>query len=95
MKTAIQRFITLDARNIIPEVYVGLLFIYAALLLTTLNSIRTQSISRARKFIWGLFILLVPIGGMAIYAISCLITADHSFLRSIGLIRSTVNSKSI
>ena len=95
MKAAIQRFITLDARNIIPEVYIGLLCIYAALLITTLNSIRTQSISRGRKFIWALFILVVPIGGMAIYAISCLLTADHSFLRSIGVIRGTVNSKSV
>ena len=95
MKTAIQRFITLDPRNIIPEVYIGLLFIYAALLLTTLNSIRSNSSSRVRKFVWALLILFLPIGGMAIYAISCLVTADHSFLRSIGLIRSTVNSKSI
>ncbi|MCH2059729.1 MAG: PLDc N-terminal domain-containing protein [Verrucomicrobiales bacterium] len=95
MKAAIYRFITLDARNVAPEIYLGLLIIYAALIFTTINSIRTQDISTARKIIWSLFILVVPIGGMAIYALRCLITADHSFLRSIGILRSTTNSKLI
>lgn len=96
MKTAIHRFITLDARNIIPEVYYGLLFIYAALLFTTLNSIHSQDISPAGKMLWTLFVIVTPIAGMALYAMRCLLTADHSFLRSIGLLRNnnTGNFKS-
>ena len=87
MKTAIHRFITLDARNVIPEVYLGMLLIYATLLFTTLNSIRTQTISPARKILWALFVITTPIAGMTIYALGCLMSADHSFLRSIGLLR--------
>jgi hypothetical protein len=92
MKAVIHRFITLDARNVIPEVYLGLLLIYAVLLLTTLNSIRTQTISPARKILWALFVIMTPMAGMAIYALICIMTADHSFLRSIGLIRSNTTA---
>jgi hypothetical protein len=88
MKNAIHRFLTLDARNIIPEVYFGLLFIYAALLFTTINSIYSQDISSPRKILWILFVIVTPIAGMAIYTLRCLLTAEHSFLQSIGLLRS-------
>lgn len=88
MRTAIHRFVTLDARNVIPEVYVGLVFIYAVLAITTLNSIRSQDMTVARKILWGAFVLLTPIAGMAVYSLRCLLTADHDFLRSIGLLRS-------
>ncbi len=88
MQTAIHRFLTLDARNIIPEVYFGLAFIYVVLVITTISSIRSQNISMFRKILWGSLALIAPIAGMAAYALRCLLTADHDFLRSIGLLRS-------
>jgi hypothetical protein len=88
MQTAIYRFLSLDARNVIPEVYWGLAFIYTVLVITTFNSIRSQDMSMSRKILWGSFALTAPIAGMATYSLRCLLTADHDFLRSIGLLRS-------
>lgn len=88
MKTVIHRFLTLDAKNIIPEVYFGLGCIYLVLVIATISSVRSQDIYMSRKILWVSFILLIPIAGMATYSLSCIFTADHNFLRSIGLFRS-------
>ena len=81
MREVIIRFLTFQALNDHPMIYAGLALIWLILLGTSAMSLRHQPISLAAKWAWFLLILLVPIFGLAVYALRCLFTGDWRFLK--------------
>jgi len=85
MRGVITRFFKFDALNAIPEVYNYLLLIYAALVIITWFSIRSQEMHWLGKSFWFLVVTFIPIVGSAAYAVYCLFKADYSYLKRFGV----------
>jgi Ni,Fe-hydrogenase I cytochrome b subunit len=83
MKETIVRFLSLEPLNDHPMVHWGLAFVWLALVLNCVASIRLQPLSQTARWIWFLVILLLPILGMALYLLRCVAKADYSFLKFI------------
>ena len=83
MREVFNRFITFDALNDHPMIHAGLAIIWVLLLVAAFLSIRSQTFGAVAKWIWFLVILALPILGLAIYAVWCLVRADWSFLKFI------------
>lgn len=81
MRGIITRFFTMDVLNIHPAVYWGLALIWVILLVAAISSLRSLRESGKVKVFWLAIILLIPIVGMAIYCIRCLVKADWSGLK--------------
>lgn len=81
MLQVVIRFFTLDVITEHPVVYFGLGVVWLILLGSASLSILAQRISRPWKVFWFLLVLLLPIAGLAIYALRCLFLGDWSFLR--------------
>lgn len=75
------RFLTFDVISEHWAVYWGLLAVWLMLLIAAFSSIRTLEIAGSAKVLWILFILLVPIFGLGIYALRCLFMGDWEFLK--------------
>lgn len=83
MIQVILRFFRFNVVNDHPMVYWGLGFVWLLILIAAASSLRSLDISRSRKWAWFLLILLVPILGLAVYAISCLIGANWTSLKAL------------
>lgn len=81
MRDTIIRFLTLDPLNDHPLIYWGMGLVWLALVLNCVGSLRHQTISLTARWIWFFVILLLPIVGMALYLLRCLVKADYSFLK--------------
>lgn len=81
MLQVVIRFFTLDVITEHPVVYIGLGVVWVALLLSSLLSILSYRISGLAKTLWFLLVLLLPILGLALYALRCLFVADWYFLK--------------
>jgi hypothetical protein len=81
MRGIIIRFFTMDILNDHPAVYWGLALIWVILLVAAISSLRSLHVSGKVKAFWLAIILLIPIVGMALYSIRCLIKADWSGLK--------------
>lgn len=89
LRATIIRFLSFDAHNVTPQVYVAMAVIYLALLVVTLLSIRKHGFSAKGRATWMLVVVLVPIFGIAAYCVSCLMKADITFMQNIGLFRKS------
>lgn len=81
MLQVVIRFLTFDVVSEHPAVYWGLAAVWLILLAAAVSSIRSLEISFGAKVGWGLLILLVPVFGLGIYGLRCLILGDWSFLK--------------
>lgn len=81
MLQVILRFLTFNVVSEHPAVYWGLLVVWLMLLTAAISSIRSLEISTGAKVFWIALILAVPIFGLGIYALRCLLSADWSFLK--------------
>jgi len=87
MKEVIIRFATLNVQNVISYVYVAIFVVWLTMVLSALMSLRSQEIAFRWKLIWAALIIVLPIVGMAGYAIFCLVRADYPTLHQMGLFR--------
>lgn len=81
MRDILIQFVTIHPLNhhpLIPWVLVG---IWLVMLGNCFASLRQQPIEPARRFVWLMIILLIPILGMLAYLIYCLFKADYSFMK--------------
>lgn len=76
MRSIVTYFLRLEILNLHPMVYWGLAGIWLLLLLSAFASVRSLIISPAAKIVWVVVILALPILGLAIYAIRCLVRAN-------------------
>ena len=88
MRGVITRFLNLQVMNFHPAVYWGLLIIWVILLVAAFSSLREIEMSLGAKIAWFLVILFVPIIGLALYAVRCLIRSDWTFLKPLLQSRS-------
>jgi hypothetical protein len=85
MSDVLTRFFALEALNVIPEVYVALAGIWLWILIVNFFSIAGQQIPPWAKLIWVLVVTLLPILGVFLYCLFCLLRADYSYLHQLGL----------
>lgn len=81
MLTALIKFLTFAPDNVTKEVYWALAAIYLFLFLATLLSIKKTTHTHVPKLAWMLLITILPVIGIAIYCIRCLVLADFHFLK--------------
>jgi len=81
MSEVIIRFLTLEAITVHPMVYAGLGAVWLIVLVATFLSIFSQPISGGWKVLWLVVVLILPILGVACYALRCLVRGDWSFLK--------------
>lgn len=84
-------FATLNALNSPPEVYIGLAAIWVLLLSAGIASVVSRARSAWVAAVWIVFILIVPIAGLFVYCVWCMLSADYSFLKMFGLHRQTAS----
>jgi len=84
MRDVITRFFTLEALNVTPEVYVGLLGLWVLVTLIGLASALSQPIHPAGRLFWALVIIALPLLGLAVYCLFCLTRADYTFVKRLG-----------
>lgn len=77
------RFFTFDVISEHPMAYWGLGFVWLLLLISSFSSLRSQPISIPKKLLWFVFIIAVPIVGLACYCVYCLIGGNWSFLKTL------------
>lgn len=77
------RFFTFDVISEHPMVYWGLGVAWLFLLIAAFSSLRIQSLTTGKKFLWFAFILLLPVVGLACYCVYCLIRGNWSFLKTL------------
>jgi len=74
------RWLKLDVQNLIPEVWWAVGIIWALLLAFALASIWGQSFGSAARIFWTLLVTLIPVAGLLLYCIFCLLKVDYHFL---------------
>jgi len=84
MRGVITRFFNFDALNVIPEVYTYAIIILVVLVFITWISIYSQQFGLAPKIFWLMTVTYIPIVGIAIYCVFCLLRADYPFLKRLG-----------
>jgi hypothetical protein len=87
MVQAIINFLTFNALNTPPEIYYGLAFVWLLLLGAGIASVLSRQGRIWLKLLWLLVLIGLPVVGLLIYSIVCVITADYGFLRLFGLHR--------
>ncbi|WP_395747314.1 PLD nuclease N-terminal domain-containing protein [Prosthecobacter sp.] len=85
MRYALTKFLTFSPENVSVEIYWALGFIYLALVVTTLLSVFSLRSRPLSKAAWCIIILALPVAGMALHCLRCLLTADYQFLKQYGL----------
>lgn len=75
------RFLTFNVISEHPAVYWGLALVWVVLLFAALSSVRSLSIPAGAKAGWFALILLLPLAGLGLYALRCLVRADWSFFK--------------
>lgn len=81
MKDAIMRFLAINPLNDHPMIYWGMIVVWLVLVLNCFFSIRSLRIGLGQRWAWFLLVLCVPVVGMLIYLVRCLLVADYSFLK--------------
>lgn len=94
MERFFKRLLSMEAVTVIPEVYWGLLVVFIIFLLVSAASVISQPFGAGMKALWLAVLLLLPLLGLWIYSLRCIIFADYSFLRDWGIVRNSSPTKS-
>ena len=84
-------FFTLNALNTPSDVYLGLAAIWVLLLTAGIASVVSRARSAWTAAVWIVLMLGLPIVGMFVYCVWCMMSADYFFLKMIGLHRQTAS----
>jgi hypothetical protein len=79
MLQVVIRFLTFDVVSEHPAVFWGLAAVWLLLLVAAFSSLRSLEISLGAKVAWFSLILCVPLVGLGIYALRCLLKGNWSF----------------
>ena len=85
MVQLIKNFVFLKVQNAHVMANVGVVVIWLCLLLAGVASILSQPKSAAWKIFWLLLVVCVPLGGMFLYCLWCVVTADLDLFRQLGI----------
>lgn len=81
MRETLVRFFTIDPLNEHPLIIWTLAAVWLVLVGNCIASLRVQPMSIATRWFWSILIVALPIIGMALYLLRCLVKADYSFLK--------------
>lgn len=81
MLTTLIKFLLFAPDNVSKEVYWALGAIYLSFLIATILSIKKTTPNLAFRLAWILLVTIIPVVGIFIYCIRCLISADFNFLK--------------
>lgn len=91
MLQAIFNFCTFDALNTPREVYFGLALAWLLLLGAGIASVISRKGHLWLKLVWMLVVVGLPVVGLFLYCLVCVLTADYSFLKLFGLHRQAAS----
>jgi hypothetical protein len=74
------QFLQQNILNLHPMIYFGFTAIWLLILISAVISVRSLEIPVGFKVVWLLLIFFVPIAGLALYALRCLMRADWNAL---------------
>jgi hypothetical protein len=80
MRGIVIHFLQQEILNLHPMIYWGLAMVWLLLLISAVISVRTLEIPTAAKVFWLLLIFLVPVAGLALYALRCLLRSNWQVL---------------
>jgi hypothetical protein len=83
MRSIVTNFIQFNIQSMHDAVYWGVAAVWVMLLVSAFMSLRSLSIPFWAKFLWLIIIVTLPIIGLAIYTLFCLIKADWNFITPI------------
>lgn len=84
MSTVLIRLLTLDAKNVIPEILWVILGIYICAVLVTLTSVWVTNKNGMSRFFWILVVVGMPFLGILLHCLRSLTLADVSPLKQFG-----------
>jgi len=93
MREILIRFLSFEALNLIPEIYFALAAVWLLIVAITLVSISSQPIHLVAKLFLVLMVVALPMIGVLLYTIGCLIRADYSYFQQMGLFLPTNKGK--
>lgn len=76
MRALVINFLSLDVLNLHPALYWGLAAVYFLIFVSAFMSVRSLAISTGAKVAWLLIIIVIPILGLAVYALRCIFKAN-------------------
>jgi hypothetical protein len=82
---ALTKLLTLSPENVSMEVYWALGSIYIMLWIAAILSVVSKRKTLTHRLAWILLVTFVPVLGIALHCLSCLVTADYQFLKQFGL----------
>jgi hypothetical protein len=91
MLEAILNFCTFNALNTPREVYFGLAMAWLLLLGAGIASVISRKGQLWLKLVWMLVLVGLPVVGLFVYCLVCVLTADYSFLKLFGLHRQAAS----
>jgi len=91
MIQAIINFCTFNALNTPREVYFGLAMAWLLLLGAGIASVISRKGQLWLKLVWMLVLVGLPVVGLFVYCLVCVLTADYSFLKLFGLHRQAAS----
>lgn len=81
MRSIVIHFLQFEVLNMHPMIYWVMALIYFMVLVSALLSLRSLAMPLGTKLSWFLVILVIPILGLAIYALRCLFKGNWSAFR--------------
>lgn len=90
MRGVLIRFLKQDILSEHPAVYWGVGIIWLFLMIAAFASLRTQSFGISAKIFWILFLLFIPVIGLACYCLFCLTRGDWSGIKPLLIKPSAV-----
>lgn len=91
MVPAIINFLSFNALNTAPEVYFGLALAWLLLVGAGIASVLSRQGAFWLKLFWLMVLIGLPVVGLFIYSIVCVVTADYAFLKLFGLHRQAAS----
>jgi hypothetical protein len=92
MIQTISKLILFSPENVSVEVYWSLIGIYLMLFGVTCISVMSEKRGYLSKLAWLMLITFLPVLGIALHCLSCLLSADYQFLKQFGVGSSKVAS---
>ncbi|WP_397381976.1 hypothetical protein [Prosthecobacter sp.] len=94
MRYALIHFLMFSPETVTQEIYWALAGIYAVLLFVSATSIFSLHSNFWVKLAWFVLIVALPVIGMTLYCIRCMIYADYSLAKQFGFgFKNTKQSK--
>ena len=81
MRNIVINFLSLDIKSVHPVVFWGLAIIWVLVLVSAFMSVRSLPTKTLVKVVWFVLIIAIPVLGLGIYALRCLVSANWQMFK--------------